>query len=148
MSLIVLCDCDCVYPCVQALQCHRRRDCYPSKLRWLLYVLPGVLVAGAGLIIFAFFETESNYQYTHSAWHACMALCIVFILPPRRQVHKQGKLYTSRVSFVRLLSGVKLYTTTAWIHICYYSKCHLQTFHFQLCEYLVVSLSVEVWPLS
>ena len=46
-------------------------------------MMPGLLIAAAGLITFGFFETESNYKYTHSVWHACMALCLVFILPSR-----------------------------------------------------------------
>ncbi len=75
----------------QGLQCRQRHGCYPSKRRWLMFLVPGVLLAGLGLIIFAFLERESNYQFTHSSWHVCMALAILFIMPPRR-VNKSGTL--------------------------------------------------------
>ncbi|XP_072043673.1 post-GPI attachment to proteins factor 6-like isoform X2 [Amphiura filiformis] len=62
---------------------NKRRRCYPTKRRWLLYIVPGIVITSAGLLIFAFFETESNYQYVHSVWHACMAFGVLLLLPPR-----------------------------------------------------------------
>ena len=46
-------------------------------------LLPGLLIAGGGLCIFAFAENLKNYKYTHSAWHMLMATCTIFLLPPR-----------------------------------------------------------------
>jgi len=37
------------------------------------------------MCIFAFAETESNYPYTHSAWHVCMAVSVLFLLPDKKQ---------------------------------------------------------------
>ena len=74
----------------QCRQCYGRRRCYPPVRRWVLFILPGALIALTGLITFAFFETDRNYKYTHSVWHACIALCIVFILPPRQPNPKDG----------------------------------------------------------
>jgi len=46
---------------------------------------PGIVLAVVGMTIFAFAETESNYPYTHSAWHLCMSFSIVFLLPDKKQ---------------------------------------------------------------
>ena len=49
-----------------------------------MFIIPGMLIAIVGLITFAFFETDSNYKFTHSVWHACVAFAILFILPSKR----------------------------------------------------------------
>ena len=68
---------------LQSYRWYKRRRCYPTKKRWLYYLLPGILITTAGLVIFAFFETESNYQYVHSVWHTCMAFGVMLLLPSR-----------------------------------------------------------------
>lgn len=70
-------------------QCNQQHTCYPRKRIWFLSLLPGILLAVSGLIMFAFFETEENYAYVHSAWHSTMALSALFLLPERRN-HKDS----------------------------------------------------------
>ncbi len=43
--------------------------------------LPGVILAGIGLLIYNFLQTKTNYWVLHSIWHMCMASSIVFFLP-------------------------------------------------------------------
>ncbi|XP_067679541.1 post-GPI attachment to proteins factor 6-like isoform X2 [Haliotis asinina] len=72
----------------------QRRTCFPSKWRYIKFLLPGFLLAVTGLVIFSFFETQENYMYTHSVWHMVMSLSIIFLLPPRRlkaKVHSTRK---------------------------------------------------------
>ena len=76
---------------LQLFRCYKRKVCYPTWKRWVFLLIPGTLIAGAGLIIFTFFETESNYKHTHSAWHACISISIVFLLPPRK-TDRTGKI--------------------------------------------------------
>ena len=90
-------------PVVQTYRCHSRKVCYPTKQRWMLYIMPGIVIAVIGLITFAFFETSRNYKYTHSVWHACMALCIVFILPPRCEASDKDGTHLSLLSFLSTL---------------------------------------------
>jgi len=52
-------------------------------MKYLVCLAPGWLLAAGGLAIFTFLESEKNYLYTHSAWHACMALSICLLLPPK-----------------------------------------------------------------
>ncbi|KAL8625630.1 hypothetical protein ACOMHN_043905 [Nucella lapillus] len=65
-------------------QCCRSRRCFPDKRRYL-WMLPGVLFAVGGAAMFAFLETTQNYKYLHSAWHICLSLSVIFLLPPRRK---------------------------------------------------------------
>ncbi|WAR24388.1 PGAP6-like protein [Mya arenaria] len=67
----------------QVCRCCYRGKCYPSRKRYLLFLVPGLLLAAGGLCIFTFVEREDNYLYTHSAWHVCMALSVLLLLPPR-----------------------------------------------------------------
>ncbi|XP_052234021.1 post-GPI attachment to proteins factor 6-like isoform X2 [Dreissena polymorpha] len=64
-------------------RCCYRHKCYPSMKKYLMFLVPGLLLAAGGLCIFSFVERETNYMYTHSAWHACMALSVLLLLPPR-----------------------------------------------------------------
>ncbi|CAG0920346.1 unnamed protein product [Notodromas monacha] len=61
--------------------CSLDRRCYPGKRYFTLRLLPGLILGACGLAVFSFFETESNYYLTHSAWHALMAAALCFLLP-------------------------------------------------------------------
>ena len=69
---------------MQLHHCFRRRSCYPGHKYWVRAVAPCLAFALVGLACFAFLETEENYFYVHSAWHGCIALAILFILPKER----------------------------------------------------------------
>ncbi|XP_065350573.1 post-GPI attachment to proteins factor 6 [Cloeon dipterum] len=68
-----------------ALHCRREGGCYPSKKYWIWCLPPGLLLAAVGLVVYAFLQTERNYKFVHSAWHAVMALSIMFLLPFKRE---------------------------------------------------------------
>ncbi|XP_012945704.1 post-GPI attachment to proteins factor 6 [Aplysia californica] len=70
---------------------YKRRKLYPSPRRYLLFLMPGVVLAAVGAAVFSFVETKDNYKYVHSFWHVSIALCICFLLPPKR-VGEKGEL--------------------------------------------------------
>lgn len=50
--------------------------------RYLTVNLPvGLTVVLVGLIIYGLLQTENNYKYLHSLWHAIMATGVYFLLP-------------------------------------------------------------------
>lgn len=63
------------------MHCHKTRKMYPAKRYLFIYLPIGSIVVIAGLVCFAFLQTNSNYWVVHSIWHMCMAVCIVFLLP-------------------------------------------------------------------
>lgn len=73
---------------ITSIRLHRLQ---PSAKR-LFLVLPGFCLALAGLILFAFGETEENYWYTHSLWHVLIASSILFFLPHRDLIKKERKI--------------------------------------------------------
>ncbi|KAF4531717.1 hypothetical protein B566_EDAN009342 [Ephemera danica] len=64
-----------------AVRSWNARNLLGVKQGSLLRILPGVLLAGLGLGLFAMVETEANYQFIHSAWHMLMGLALLFLLP-------------------------------------------------------------------
>jgi len=66
--------------------CYIERSCFPKRRVWLLQLLPGVLLAIVGLVIYTLLETDDNYYYTHSIWHLMMAAAIMVLLPRDRSL--------------------------------------------------------------
>lgn len=69
---------------LQGVQCYKKKSIFPSKMRLLKFILPGVVLACSGLIFNLALETQENYKYLHSAWHILVSASIMFLLPPRR----------------------------------------------------------------
>lgn len=63
------------------VRCKRRRGVYPSLRYLALGLIPGVAACAAGLVCYTLLETRTNYRYTHSAWHCCVAVAVLFLLP-------------------------------------------------------------------
>ncbi|XP_074640819.1 post-GPI attachment to proteins factor 6-like isoform X2 [Tubulanus polymorphus] len=64
---------------------YRSKSLFPSKKRYLFHILPGICLAGIGLVLFAFVETDDNYFYVHSIWHVLLSTSIIFLLPSKRR---------------------------------------------------------------
>jgi len=63
------------------LVCKNTQKCFPGKRVMVFSILPGLLFAITGFLLYAFVETESNYYITHSIWHISMAIAVLFLLP-------------------------------------------------------------------
>ncbi|KAG8178508.1 hypothetical protein JTE90_005403 [Oedothorax gibbosus] len=83
-------------------RCYKKHSCYPSRRVWLFCLLPGTLLAVIGLVIYAFFETKDNYAYVHSAWHATIALSVLFLLREKKRVCKSTPEQTSSCSYIQV----------------------------------------------
>ena len=63
-----------------------RKRLFPSKRRYLFFLLPGIVLALTGIgVNFGFTQHKSTYQYTHSFWHFSLMIAPCFLMPPRRK---------------------------------------------------------------
>ena len=62
--------------------------------------MPGFLLALAGLVLFAFCETDDNYWYIHSLWHILIASSILFFLPHKDLYRKGKKIHVTRLTSI------------------------------------------------
>ncbi|XP_072297248.1 post-GPI attachment to proteins factor 6 isoform X2 [Eucyclogobius newberryi] len=77
----------------------KRHHCYPpSWRRWVFFLLPGALCALIAVSVFVFAQTEDNYYYTHSLWHVLVAVCVVFLMPPKER-NREGFGWTQGFSW-------------------------------------------------
>ena len=74
----------------QVKRCYTRKALYPSKRRYLLFLIPGGVIAIIGVSCYSFLATESTYWIVHSMWHTCIGLSVLFFLPPSKD-------YTSKL---------------------------------------------------
>lgn len=77
-------------------------------------LLAGLILAIIGLLLFSLVETESNYQYVHSAWHIIIAISLIFLLPPSRleQIDSSDTSYDSELLDYKDPSSSPIFTIT------------------------------------
>nr|CAD7260305.1 unnamed protein product [Timema shepardi] len=69
--------------CIRSFQ---QGSCIQLHYSLLLCRLPGILLAGLGLVLFAFIETQDNYQKEHLSMKELVAMeCWMWLSPPRRR---------------------------------------------------------------
>ena len=66
-------------------KCRTDSVCFPSRNILYYSILPGGVFAVVGFCLYAFAETPDNYYITHSTWHVCMAIAVMFLLPRKVQ---------------------------------------------------------------
>ena len=69
---------------LQIVHCATNRSFYPRGKYWLFHFLPGILLAAAGMTMYAGLQTENNYGYVHSVWHICIAAAALCLLPNKK----------------------------------------------------------------
>ena len=70
-------------------RCRSSGAMYPTKKVALYSLVPGLVFAAGGFTMYAFVETKDNYFYTHSVWHVCMAISVLFVMPTGATAGKQ-----------------------------------------------------------
>ena len=81
----------------QSLRMWKTRSLYPQKKDYR-FIVPGILLALAGIIVFSVFEDDINYPYTHSFWHLAVALSVPLMLPPYKSTWKFVRVDTWQVA--------------------------------------------------
>ncbi|XP_042898930.1 transmembrane protein 8B [Parasteatoda tepidariorum] len=103
------------------MRCYKTKECHPTRKTWLFRLVPGICLALVGLVIYLFFETKDNYAYVHSAWHATIALSVLFFLPNKLKIKKSTPEPTSSCSYIRVADVNGTETThpvgTAYSHL-------------------------------
>ncbi|PIK47303.1 putative transmembrane protein [Apostichopus japonicus] len=71
---------------------YQHKQLYPSKKRWILFIIPGIILALIGLIFTSALETDANYFIMHSIWHICMGLSALFPSPAETHATEEAGL--------------------------------------------------------
>ncbi|KAK7504007.1 hypothetical protein BaRGS_00004739, partial [Batillaria attramentaria] len=66
------------------VEMRRLRALFPSKRRYLFFLLPGAILAVSGIAVKFLVTSNASYQYGHSYWHFSVMLAPCFLMPPRR----------------------------------------------------------------
>lgn len=64
---------------------------FPNRRYVKIYLPIALVITGAGLLMYALFQTQSNYKYLHSLWHISMGLGIIIILPDMTNFFPKGE---------------------------------------------------------
>ncbi|XP_022910673.1 post-GPI attachment to proteins factor 6 [Onthophagus taurus] len=63
----------------------KKNKCLFPKKRYLKIYLPiGSTIVIVALLVYALFQTQSNYKYLHSLWHFLMAVGVICLLPDEK----------------------------------------------------------------
>ncbi|XP_076440560.1 post-GPI attachment to proteins factor 6-like [Babylonia areolata] len=75
-----------------ALVMWSRKKLFPTRRRYLCFLLPGVVLAAIGIgVNYGLMWHQSTYQYTHSFWHFSLMVTPCFLMPPRASGNSGNK---------------------------------------------------------
>ena len=62
-------------------RCFKRKKLLRTNRSCAIWLSLAITSALSAVLIFALFETTTNYQYVHSTWHCLISMSLVFLLP-------------------------------------------------------------------
>lgn len=93
----------------------QRRAIFPSKKRYLYFILPGMLLACLGIgINYGLMHRADSYQYSHSFWHFSVMLAPCFLMPPGPLKGRVCADSRSAQQIIRVIGGVNSQPRQQW----------------------------------
>ena len=83
----------------------RYKNIYPQTLSWS-NLLPAAVLCLIGTILFASqLMVKQIYSYTHSGWHICMSLAILFLLPKKLNNNFEFKEFHDDIRVISIVNS-------------------------------------------